>query len=1102
MRRVRLSFVPRRMGSSWALLASLTVAGFVAVALSAALASFDQQALPDAVSAELDSSAAAMYIAVSGQLYASQAATADRVVPPIVRTAFGPVKDQLTAATWSNPLGLRTGASASPAVSRGSSGAAAPTRLLEAAAIGQVREHIKLSEGTWPGEPRPGHPIPTALPAEVAATLGLRPGDQITLTDRITGHHVRLQVTGTYQLRDPSASYWHVNLLPSSGVAVQGSFISYGPAIVSSSAFTSDLAVGGVSWVAVPTARRYTPAIAAALETRMSAAIGDVPRLSGLGLQANSDMPMILSGTERSAAVATSLLVIGALELLLVVGAAAALVGRLLARDRESECALLAARGAGRWQLVVLAAVEAVLLGAVAVALGVPVAGELARWLIRDSGAQVAGLHAGGLTVAAWLAGAVVFALCTAAILWPTVRPSAPGAARVSRGRQPTVSAVAAAGADVALVVLALLSVRELRAYSAVAHYQGSTGVDPALVVAPVLALAGLSLLPLRLLPLLARLMERLTARGKRLPTALASWEISRRPLRQVGPALLVVLAVGTATLALGQYQSALRSDHDQATYAVGADVRVDLASSLPLAGTRSVVGLPDVKAAMPVFRQAFGQGASELLAIGSRAAAATVQLRPDLAPMPADRLWRLLNTAEDGLALPGRPAWLQIAARVHAGHGEPLSQMSVIATIQDGSGLVYQVPAGSMPSDGASHDVIVKLARPGQASYPLRLLGVSFSYGLPAYPASPAARAAADRTASLAIGELSVPAAGGHVVPFANGQALAGWSTGGSSPSLVSLSLTDVGYQGMYDIQPSVTSWTHVPGGQLLEFNPSHQPLATPFFPIQPGSLSGDLNISAAPAVFYIPGIATSSFLRSNDLRVGSRVPVQVNGVTVWVRVVAQATGFPTATSGGAVVIDQSALQDALAHQNAPPAPVNEWWLATTGGKVPGSLPPHAAVASLAGESAQLLDNPLSKFPLQEALAIAVAVGLLAVLGFSVSVVASVRERRFQRAVLAALGVPKLAQARLLCLEELMLSVPASAAGLAVGVLLTHLLIPSITLAETGQFPFPPVAVILPVGQVATLAIAVSAVPVLAAALTVLRKPDPAAQLRSAEAA
>jgi len=337
-------------------------------------------------------------------------------------------------------------------------------------------------------------------------------------------------VTGTCQLRDPSGPYWHVDLLPSSGVAPQGGFINYGPAIVSSSAYASDLGVGSVSWVAVPTARRYTPAIAAALETRISAAIAQVPRISGIGLQADSDMAMTLIGTQRSSVVATSLLVIRALELLVVVGAAVALVGRLLARDREGEYALLAARAAGRWQLVVPAAVEAFLLGCVAVTLGVPAGAELSRWLVRDSGGQAAGLHAGGLTAASWLAGAVVFALCTAAILWPTVRPSAPGAVRVSRGRQSTVSGVAAAGADVALVVLTLLAVRELRAYSAVAHYQGNTGVDPALVVAPVLALVGLSLLPLRLLPLLARPMERLTARGRRLPAALASWEVSRRP--------------------------------------------------------------------------------------------------------------------------------------------------------------------------------------------------------------------------------------------------------------------------------------------------------------------------------------------------------------------------------------------------------------------------------------------------------------------------------------------------------------------------------------------------------------------------------------------
>ena len=124
-----------------------------------------------------------------------------------------------------------------------------------------------------------------------------------------------------------------------------------------------------------------------------------------------------------------------------------------------------------------------------------------------------------------------------------------------------------AAGADVALIALALLSVHELLSYSAAA---GGSGVDPVIVAAPTLALAGLALIPLRLLPLAAKGLEKLTARGRRLGTAMANWEISRRPVRQSGPALLVILAVGTSTLALAQYQSWRQSVHDQAAFVPG----------------------------------------------------------------------------------------------------------------------------------------------------------------------------------------------------------------------------------------------------------------------------------------------------------------------------------------------------------------------------------------------------------------------------------------------------------------------------------------------------------------------------------------------------
>ena len=130
--------------------------------------------------------------------------------------------------------------------------------------------------------------------------------------------------------------------------------------------------------------------------------------------------------------------------------------------------------------------------------------------------------------------------------------------------------------------------------------------------------------------------------------------------------------------------------------------------------------------------------------------------------------------------------------------------------------------------------------------------------------------------------------------------------------------------------------------------------------------------------------------------------------------------------------------------------------------------------------------------------LAIGVAAVLLGVLGFSISVAASLRSRRTQSAVFAALGVGKNAQAGQLCLEQCALSLPAAAAGLLAGIGLAQLMVPAITLTADATAPLPSALVIVPLGPAVALALVTAAVPVAAAALSVLRRPDPAAQLRA----
>jgi ABC-type antimicrobial peptide transport system permease subunit len=221
--------------------------------------------------------------------------------------------------------------------------------------------------------------------------------------------------------------------------------------------------------------------------------------------------------------------------------------------------------------------------------------------------------------------------------------------------------------------------------------------------------------------------------------------------------------------------------------------------------------------------------------------------------------------------------------------------------------------------------------------------------------------------------------------------------------------------------------------------------------------------------------------------------------------KIVAVASAFPTITGAG-LVMDLSTLEAYLVSQGAVPVPVTQWWLATADGQVPTSLtralPSGATIKSAAALAAAADADPLSAAPQQALLAMTVAAALLAVFGFWVSIAADVRQRRAESAVLAALGVSQRSAAVQLLLEKLLLSVPAAALGLLLGAVLAWLLVPAVTLSPTAQTPVPPPLTMFDLSQTIPLAVAVAVLPALAAALVVFQRPDPAAELRAAEAA
>ena len=1083
------SFTARRMRSAWLLVGCLTATVLVAAALVSALVTFYISALPAAVTSELPKSGP-MAVAVSGVTGGGQTAVG---VAGRLSASFRTVPTRVYPATWSNDLTV-------PAPAQHGQ-----VPVIQAADVAGITANARLTAGSWPTTAHAGRPIPAALPTTAAIDLRLHVGSVLSVTDPSTGYRTSLQVTGLYRALRPAAPYWLIDGIGPTGATEDGGFVVYGPAVVSPAAFGGTarglLNPTQLSDVALPRVGTIHMADLTPLAHEIAKAVSGLNN-SGY-LTATTQMPQLLTNAAAGLATARSLVLISGLQLLLLACAALALASRLLASYREEETALLAARGAARRQLIRQSLAEATIAVVVSAAIGA-LAGS---WLSAVLLSHLTGLPAqtpvpGGL---AWLAATVLAVVCLGIVVWPTLRPPRPGDVRTRRGRSAQLAVAISAGADIALIALALLAVRELRDYSAAAQVASGAGIDPVIAVAPALALAGFAIVPLRLLPIAACGLERLTARSSRFGSAMANWEISRRPLRQSGPALLVILAVGISTLGLAQYESWRQSVHDQAAFATGAQVSVQSPLFAPAAEGARIARLPGVTAAMPVSAVQYA-GTGQLLVLDAAQAARTVTLRPDLSSIPAGRLFAMITPRHPvGLVLPGRPARVELVASLSDPAGGPataaLGPVSASLTVQDADGVSYAIQTTAVPADGRFHELVAGLAAAG-AAYPLRLIGISVNYSMPAYPLT-AVAASADRQAVLQLGAIAVSQrdTGSFSRPVATGQAIATWPAQSADPGLAS---TLSGTSGLTygSTKTEIGFQTEAGGIERITFSPGYGPLLPnppPGTSPTPPPGQADIELNIPPARQAVPVITTTGYAATNGLHHGSVFAVTIEGQQVSCQLVATVAAFP---GGGALVADQATVQDALVNLGIGGSlPVTEWWLATVTGAAPSGVPAGWTVTDAAVVASRLESDPLSAAPVHAAAAVALAVALLAALGFCVSVVASARERRSQHALLGALGVPAAAQARLFCLEEALISIPAAGVGLAIGVVLARVMVPALTVTATGAAPVPSVLIALPLGLVLPLAGLLAIVPVVAAAVTALRQPDPAAELRAAEA-
>ncbi|MFC9127292.1 FtsX-like permease family protein [Streptomyces sp. NPDC057099] len=1092
----------------------LLVAALLAVLLTtsvlAALAAFSGSVGDAALRGALGGrDAASASLLVEADVPRERRDAAQRAVEQGAREAFGGLPVTVRTLQRSGPYAL-------PRSLQDADARAGQPDLTHLAALDRSR--IRTVAGSLPG-PAPAErsaAVPVALPEAAADRLKLRPGARVTLTDRLGGKPLRVRVTGVYRAADSSDPYWQADTLGGQGVRTVA-FTTYGPLLADESVLASGrTSEDGTGWVATADYRTLTTDGIGALRAATVRAAGALREDPALGGEADvrTGLPEVLDGTGRALLVSRSTLMIVSVQLVLLAGYALLLVARLLDSERAGETELLRARGGSRRRIASLAAQEALLLAVPAAVCAALLSGPLARLLARWSSLDRIGLRLDTApTGLVWLVAGGVAAACALAVVGPALAATAGTPARLRRVRAATSAAPVRAGADVGLLLIAGVAYWQLdRQTDATGggvlsrDRAGELGIDPLLVAAPALALLAGTVLTLRLLPLAARLAERRSAGGRGLPTALAGWQFSRRPLRGAGPVLLLVIAVATGMLAIGHGASWDRSQDDQADFRAGASVRVlDQRPGSP-GQSGLYTGLPGARDTAPAHRTTLalsGGRQATALALDTSHAGQEMLMRGDLADEPPAKLLRALAppAREEGRAilLPEGTRRLALDVRitdVAARNGRSPSartpQLTVV--VEDRYGIGYRMGAGTVPVDGRVHRVALDLDRTAT--------------GLRAAPAGPL------RLTGLQLDDTS-PAGDAEKHRFTVERLLA---TGRDGSARTVPAPAGTGWRGV---------WSVTENGEVVDRSAA-QPAVSGTAPltVSYGTGSDGIESVGTPPVYTVrvatagakaprvlAAVATRDFLRASGSEAGDDIDVPLSGEQLRVRIAGVVEELPTtatgldgkAVDGGALLLDLRAVDAVLAQRGSAPLDPTEWWVSAAPGKaaeIAAALrarPDVEARQVLVRDetAAELLRDPLGAGPRSALTAVAVAAVALAAGGFAVSAAGSRRERSAEFAVLRALGTPRRDLARLVATEQSLLIGVGLLAGLGLGTVLTRAVVPLIVLTSGAARPVPSVLVELPAHRVALLLAGVAAPLLLITAASALRRAEPAVALR-----
>lgn len=904
---------------------------------------------------------------------------------------------------------------------------------------GAFTEHAAVVEGRWPFPGGSDVAIPAAVQADAADALALDLGDVVVVT--LDGEPVPLEVVATWRATDAADARWFGDPLVARGEdEAEG---TGGPFVVDEDDLARLPGLTLVRWTLVPEPAMLTPSEVPALVTALDTAVerlGDDDAVEVQGLVATGGLRDTLRGIDAGLAGVRGVSTAAVLVVVLTGLLALSQIARLLTELRQAETLLLRSRGTSLGQVTGATVLEAALVTATGAVIGAGVAVTL----LSSLGPPPAG------PVIAAAAGAGVLAT---AILAGTAGAQAAAVTRAGR--------TDAAGRSVRAVGTGLLGLTALAA--ALAWWQldryGSPvfigldlrpHVDPLATAAVASGLLTVALLTAALLAPAAGAAAGQAQRRSGLMPALTLRQLARRAPVHAVIAVLVALAAGTGSF-VAAYAGAWDEQRQAATAAaVGADVRVVLTRPDPATGSGALSyrDLPDVDAAVP--------GRALVLPVGRDPG--------ELLALPAASLADVLLTPAGALA----------ADTDHVALGEQAP-----ASLPLGPG------GGGAAGTPGTVELTVAATAPAEVGFAARLWLTDADGELAAVDAGRSDRTAQERLNGSVSTEhrwtVELPArpdgewqlAALDLVPDAavDGLEVLGLQAGDGTDAL---SAVDDGWVAV----------TFIPGGPVeppvvgsaVRFDESTGPV-----------LAGTpTRLLPGPTPLTLPVLVTEQWLTDFDLAVGGRTRLNLSGADVEAVVVGTGAVIPgsrgAATTGStgagaasgsgpggrevgsgrpggglAALADLATVNRLLLVADADVAVPSEVWLATSRPEAVAE-----AAAARAGQDATVRStatgaaDPVSAAAVATSWLAAVCALVLAVPGVAAAALALSLSRRSEVAVLRALGVGGLQQARSRQAELGGVAAAALVLGAAGGLLVAWLCAPSLVRATTGGSALP----------------------------------------------